>query len=334
MEKKKVQLEYINLAYIIGTILVVFGHSYPLNIHDVGIPEFMKIIQKYIYVFHMPLFFFIAGFLFNYSNSISSIGYRSYIKNKAIKLMIPYFILSIIGILPKYIIGDISINIENVIRVLSYPREYIWGHFWFIPTLFIMYCIFGKVIKANESRYSTYIYIITSLIIYFISINSNLLAINDLCKYSIYFVLGTITSKLRYDFEGTNNLYLLIISLILFSIKGNYGAYFNKFIDILIAILMILFILKYSKSIINKVENINIFKQLKGKTYTIYLLSWIFQAPVEIILNRILHLPWYLVMICMFSTGIIMPLIIIKIFKILNIKNIFFKTIIGIEGAS
>lgn len=334
MEDKKIQIEYINLAYIIGTMLVVFGHSYPLNIHDVGIPEFMKIIQIYIYKFHMPLFFFISGLLFNYSNSISRIGYSNYIKKKFNKLMVPYFLLSIIGIVPKYIMGEINIDINSIIATLIYPRQNIWGHFWFIPIIFAIYCIFGKVIKNKESKRQIYIYLIISIVFYLMPINIKIFGINDICKYSIYFLIGIILSRLKYDFKSINTIYLLIISLSLFFINLNYGMYMQKIVDFFIAINMTIFIIQLSKMLINKYESTFIFNELKGNTYTIYLLSWIFQAPVEIILNRILHIPWYYVMIAMFITGIIMPLIILKIYRIVNIKSKVFKMIIGIEGAN
>ena len=165
-------------------------------------------------------------------------------------------------------------------------------------------------------------------------INIKIFGINDICKYSIYFLIGIILSRLKYDFKSINTIYLLIISLSLFFINLNYGMYMQKIVDFFIAINMTIFIIQLSKMLINKYESTFIFNELKGNTYTIYLLSWIFQAPVEIILNRILHIPWYYVMIAMFITGIIMPLIILKIYRIVNIKNKVFKMIIGIEGAN
>lgn len=54
------RIEYLDYAKGIGIILVVLGH--------ILIKGNIKI---YIYSFHMPLFFIISGYLFNYINIIN-----------------------------------------------------------------------------------------------------------------------------------------------------------------------------------------------------------------------------------------------------------------------
>ena len=52
----KKRIEWVDIAKGIGIFLMVMGHT--------GIP---RIGNQWIYSFHMPLFFFISGFLFNTS---------------------------------------------------------------------------------------------------------------------------------------------------------------------------------------------------------------------------------------------------------------------------
>ena len=54
MEKR---IEWIDIAKSLGIFLVVIGHT--------GINVFMPSVAKWIYSFHMPLFYFISGMMFN-----------------------------------------------------------------------------------------------------------------------------------------------------------------------------------------------------------------------------------------------------------------------------
>ncbi|MCD4694754.1 MAG: acyltransferase family protein, partial [Bacteroidales bacterium] len=51
----KQRFEWIDIAKGIGILLVVYGHCQP-----------PPLIEKFVYAFHMPLFFFISGFLFRH----------------------------------------------------------------------------------------------------------------------------------------------------------------------------------------------------------------------------------------------------------------------------
>lgn len=66
----------VDILYAIGTFLVVLGHSHSSNWEKFQGTILVKIIDV-IYAFHMPLFFFIAGFLFWNSNKLFKIGYKN-----------------------------------------------------------------------------------------------------------------------------------------------------------------------------------------------------------------------------------------------------------------
>lgn len=66
----------VDILYAIGTFLVVLGHSHSSNWENFQGTILVKIIDV-IYTFHMPLFFFIAGFLFWNSNKLFKIGYKN-----------------------------------------------------------------------------------------------------------------------------------------------------------------------------------------------------------------------------------------------------------------
>lgn len=122
-------------------ILVVLGHS--------GIS-----ISKYIYWFHMPLFFFISGIFFKKINTIEDF------KNNIIKLtwtlIVPYFsyliLINFYKITTYIQIGDMSALMKFVMTLLYGGRRLGFenGVFWFITVLY-----FTRILTAFLSIYFT-----------------------------------------------------------------------------------------------------------------------------------------------------------------------------------
>ena len=95
--KKNQQILVLNTFAI---IMVCIGHSFTAVESYYG--------HKWIYSFHMPLFMFISGYLLNYAtmhkqqeiSDISLLGKQGYIVKRAIRLLVPYFIISSITYIP------------------------------------------------------------------------------------------------------------------------------------------------------------------------------------------------------------------------------------------
>lgn len=137
--------------------LVVIGHS------DIT-PDFKNLwIYKWVYSFHMPLFFFISGFLFCLtmpSGRLKATSMGSFIKKKAIRLLIPFlFINTIIFIVKSTFISDVtlmqhpvSLNLKSMIdATFFYPM----GFMWFLPALFSIFVIafpLCKTLKTNNIK--------------------------------------------------------------------------------------------------------------------------------------------------------------------------------------
>ena len=79
MSKKRDNL--MPMMSIIGIVLVVLGHS---GYAGTNIAEDCPCLFKWIYNFHMPLFFFISGFLFSLTNeSFMQMDKKKLMKNKS-----------------------------------------------------------------------------------------------------------------------------------------------------------------------------------------------------------------------------------------------------------
>lgn len=93
---------------------------------------------------------------------------------------------------------------------------------------------------------------------------------------------------------------------------------------LMIAVILLLCIAWNDKIRINR-------KRLIAQTYQIFILSWPCQLVVEIIMERILHLQWWMILPAVFLSGVIGPLILIKIIEAFEQKTNtrFLSLIIG-----
>ena len=127
----------IDIAKAIAIVLVAVGHF------DVEPrPEFYKDLNAVIYSFHMPLFMFVSGFLCVATWRPQS--YRQFLWKKFRRLMIPYFVTSVIIISIKLLTSsfmpvDNPVNPADFIAMLWLPKA---GFFlWFVYALWWMMMI-------------------------------------------------------------------------------------------------------------------------------------------------------------------------------------------------
>lgn len=141
---------WIDVIKGLGILTVVAGHIYGGEI------------SRNIYIFHMPLFFFISGHLFN-----PTLEYKKYFIKKVAHLLIPYFSFLIL-LDSKAILGFIYNLVGNSMssdKFIFYKNHFCriiyggaelkgyFGVFWFITCLFITQQAFNYLtnkLKPNQ----------------------------------------------------------------------------------------------------------------------------------------------------------------------------------------
>lgn len=160
----------IDIAKGIGIILVVLGHT-----------KGPKELINFIYCFHMPLFFFISGYLFNFDKW--SNRFSEFIKTRINRLIIPYFVMSLCFFYPFwFVLGrkfgegkDLNIvPIKDFIGIFYGSAVDHYMDFntplWFLLCLFISEIIFFFILKKfKKSVYRIFSVIVISLMGYYIS---------------------------------------------------------------------------------------------------------------------------------------------------------------------
>lgn len=134
-ESSSKRLPWLDIARGIGIILVVIGHIGEGIINSgIPYPRWIQLIVGTIYTFHMPLFFWISGFLFLPSFTKHP---ESFIRLKAGTILYPYLVWTIIQTLIEVGLGAYTnkgISISELYPILWAPR----AHFWYLHALFLI----------------------------------------------------------------------------------------------------------------------------------------------------------------------------------------------------
>lgn len=128
------RFDYIDKLRGFAILLVVIGHIYlPYTREASNHP-----VAQMIYSFHMPLFFFISGFLCEFTHKIEKNGCLNFVWRKAIALLVPYLFWLIAGdLIFKH--GEISAWTDIPRLLCFFPNV----HFWFMPVLFILMLLYA-----------------------------------------------------------------------------------------------------------------------------------------------------------------------------------------------
>jgi acyltransferase len=135
------RIEYIDVARILGIALMYYGHIIESSM-KLG-SETAAIHYKFIYSFHMPLFFILSGYLASRQPGHES--WTWFLKKQTYSRLLPYALFSILLLVPTFFIPSHSVGLD-----LSSSSGYIRGLFstfiggfpvFNIPTWFLV-CIF------------------------------------------------------------------------------------------------------------------------------------------------------------------------------------------------
>lgn len=150
-------------AKAISMLLVVFGHAQVFSFGNAvwffpmdGFRIQLDNVISFLYCFHVHLFFFVSGALFKTTEKTQMFfNATSFVKKKAVRLLIPYlacfiFLLLPVRILVGYYPADLSGSIKQVLCELFGFGDN--GHLWFLPTLFIDYVLFYYIERICNRR--------------------------------------------------------------------------------------------------------------------------------------------------------------------------------------
>lgn len=323
--KLKRKLDHIALLRALAIILVVFAHAtrsvYSPNAHMYSpevTPLWEIIIKHYIYSFHMPLFFWISGYIFYYSSieTVKFSGVRIQVLEKFNRLIVPMYSTSFLILLPTIIFfGHPNGSILHQVKLLILGSNH--DHLWFLKTLFMIFFISIPLRNIiNRGGTNIYIFVIMSWLIL------NYLhppIVGSAIKYFPFFLVGFVSRKYEYVIYKVKSLYgFSIFFLLHFSI-----LMITKFIDesmskdtffwyltALFGIYFMFYLVKYLTTLLRETGYWMLIKKIDETSYSIYLFHVSFLYLVLYVVS-ILHIQIPLIRIFFsFGLGIVLPMVI------------------------
>ena len=129
----KIYYPEIDIVKGIAILLVILGHCFCSHPFNLG--EQLPLLGKVVRSFQMPLFFVASGFLFSTSG-----GFRTLLRKKAARLIVPYLAFGFLTICLRYLFSSITNGGEitwtdSLIKILN------GGYYWFLYTLLLIMII-------------------------------------------------------------------------------------------------------------------------------------------------------------------------------------------------
>ena len=228
------RISWIDVARGIGIILVLQGHALSAHVY-----------RHFIYAFHMPLFFFISGLLFDYKKNNLATNLKKSVKG----ILIPYFIFALLSYFLWWI-ENANLRFE-ITAFLNHLSGILYGNssslffnivLWFLPCLFITKMGFVLLTNFIKNEKLIIFFLLTfSLLGYFAFIYLPDLVlpfgIESALTAIVFYGGGSIlkTNHLKaIDFKINKNFFLIlgvVLLVLMLSSQVNYEIY-SRQIDI------------------------------------------------------------------------------------------------------
>lgn len=153
------RLKFIDFCKGLGILAVVIGHVFS-----------GKMLIGFLYFWHMPLFFFLTGYLHKMRSD-----WRLFASNKLKQLIIPYLTYLVIIYSCQQMLffqnNNFDLNIVDLIKLIGRPllgyTSGMLAPFWFVPTLFILLIVMNYV-ETNFHEYTVLWFVAFSLVFSYI----------------------------------------------------------------------------------------------------------------------------------------------------------------------
>lgn len=306
----------ISFMQAFGIILVVAGHStYQLG-HAGHVPS----ICRWLYTFHMPLFFFISGYLLKYSNTrkgiqlsdMPALGKDGFITGKARRLLVPYVIISSVAFIPKTMMSAIALrpvdmSVWSYLGMLLYPHTNVIGYFWFLPSLFLIFCM-AYIAAKTKAKTNDSLLIVCLIAVSIVNPGTGFLGLDSALYNAVFFAAGYMFRKHMLEtvvgrHSATAAAVTFTVSVALMYAPDTGIRYLlTSFNGILMSVALA------HLYIAGKMRFLD---HLDGATYTIYLLSWFPQvASQQILISLVPGITWHVTTALAFFSGLYVPLMV------------------------
>lgn len=128
---RKNRYDYIDYAKAVAIFLIGIGHFLPSG----------SFIRVALYSFHVPVFFFIAGYLYRFDPTTN---FFNWLTNKVGRILLPYFLFFALSLSVVFLQDGIQGIVDAISENLFFVRgNMIWNTaLWFLPVYFLCVVVF------------------------------------------------------------------------------------------------------------------------------------------------------------------------------------------------
>lgn len=196
--EQKDRVAWMDVSRGIAIVLVIAFHSVSEVDKQIGLPQWLVILNNIVAPARMPLMVFLSGLLLTKSLKRPSL---QYLRGKFSRILWPYFIWSLLlfGLLVVSGTGDYAFGVNMIVKSATIAPI---DHLWFLRDLFLFY-----LISLCVCRLSPKFLLLGALVVLLLigSLNSEQLSRSAYLYF--FFVIGWVVSSFRPRFVSfvTNN---------------------------------------------------------------------------------------------------------------------------------
>ncbi|MCF0217404.1 MAG: acyltransferase [Fibrobacteraceae bacterium] len=281
---KQNEIVWLSVLQGFAMLLVVLGHVFHGEAHY----NWELTLQQVIYSFHMPLFMCVSGYLFYFTAIKKNKNYLDVVKNKAVRLLIPYFVLSVVTIVLKvsfseYMRRGAEFSVNQLLDAFVWLTNMPLGEMWFINALFLLFLLYPLYGIADKKKIYEALLLIAFIAFYFIQQNNPLPSFvfnyGSAIYYGFYFYVGILLCK--YGAKLLEKKLLIIPFVVAFAVL--------KILDIkdlpyLLPLCGTMASFYFAKMLAH--VNPNMFKTFRNYTYQIFLIGIFPQIAVRVVIEK------------------------------------------------
>lgn len=288
-KKVKSRLIWVDTIKLVACFFVIFAHLL-MSLNSCGLLNNYQNIYLFIvqtsYTFHVPLFFFCSGFLYQRRSIFTSKDERiKFIYSKLINFGVPYLIFSIISLSLKYIFSSsVNTSATPILKTLFLTPM---APYWFLYALFIIFCIF----PVCKNKKNICILLGLSIVFKILYINLNIKFLDLIGKpimFSMWFLLGMLYNYIEFSKSLRTKIIFLITSFLAIIIACFKYSKPNdsKNIQLIIGFLLVISIVYYFSTREYSQHSYQFIKKYKDYYLPIFLLHTIYASAFRIILLK------------------------------------------------
>ncbi len=297
----------IDLCYVIGILLVVAGHS--------GADERFAstALFRWIYAFHMPLFFALSGYLFRYGGGTRRIAAGTFVRRRARRLLVPLAVWTTLVFIPKGLLSAYAMRPSELswaayLHAFLYPADNPIRPYWFLEVLFEVslagYAV-DRIVRGRPAALAAVAAACIAVNRLLAPTGGELLMLPDVLWYTGFFLLGAVACDVRaWLWPRLSRMSSLLVwgaaSLATLRFPSHAAAPFY-------AVAGILFVASCAALAVDRRSRLPLADDLRRYTFTIYLLHVLPIGLLRGLLYPCLAVDPALFSVLLFLSGVIVP---------------------------